>query len=129
KERNNPGVAFLFPGLGDQQLHMAAGLYEAEPIFRTEVDRACTLLERFLGADLREILYPAASSPAPGDAAPGLDLRRLMGRGQEVSSDPASRRLDRTLYAQPAMFVVEYALARLWMDWGVEPQAMIGYSL
>src|SRR4029077_1471246 len=48
--------------------------------------------------------------------------------GQEAS-DEASRRLDRTLYAHPAMFVVEHALARLLMDWGVKPKAMIGYSL
>ena len=29
----------------------------------------------------------------------------------------------------PAVFVVEYALAQLLMEWGIRPQAMIGYSL
>jgi amino acid adenylation domain-containing protein len=127
------GVAFLFPGLGDQHLHMAAGLYAAEPAFRAEVDRSCEQLARFLGVNLREVLYPserqpAAGSASPEDTAPGLDLRRLLGRGQEAS-DESSRRLDRTLFAHPATFAVEHALARLWMDWGVKPKAMIGYSL
>ncbi|HEV7516805.1 MAG TPA: beta-ketoacyl synthase N-terminal-like domain-containing protein, partial [Thermoanaerobaculia bacterium] len=128
-ESADRGVAFLFPGLGDQHLHMAAGLYAAEPTFRAEVDRSCELLTRFLGVDLREVLYPERPPAAdPAATAPGLDLRRLLGRGEE-STDEASRRLDRTLFAHPAMFVVEHALARLWMDWGVKPKAMIGYSL
>jgi amino acid adenylation domain-containing protein len=129
REEADPGVAFLFPGLGDQHLHMAEGLYAAEPAFRAEVDRSCELLTRSLGVDLREVLYPERRpGQAEGSAAPGLDLRRLLGRGAEVS-DEATRRLDRTLFAHPAMFVVEHALARLWMDWGIKPRAMIGYSL
>jgi amino acid adenylation domain-containing protein len=129
REEATPSVAFLFPGLGDQHLHMASGLYAAEPTFRAEIDRSCELLKRFLGVDLREILYPAETGPA--SAAPGLDLRRLLGRGAtpDAAADEASRRLDRTLYAHPATFVVEHALARLWMDWGIAPKAMIGYSL
>jgi amino acid adenylation domain-containing protein len=130
KEHDSRSVAFLFPGLGDQHLHMARGLYAAEPVFRADVDRSCEMLKRTLGIDLREALYPEGADQ-PGsepDAAPGLDLRRLLGRRPEVS-DEASRRLDRTIFAQPAMFVVEHALARLWLDWGVNPKAMIGYSL
>ena len=34
-----------------------------------------------------------------------------------------------TEIAQPALFAVEYALARLWMDWGVQPEAMLGHSV
>src|SRR5262249_19045834 len=37
--------------------------------------------------------------------------------------------LNQTWLAQPALFAVEYALAQLWMSWGVQPQAMIGHSL
>jgi len=127
KEHDPQSVAFLFPGLGDQHLHMAQGLYAAEPVFRADVDRSCELLTRALGVDLREVLYPERSAP-DSEAAPGVDLRRLLGRRPEVSGE-ASRRLDRTVFAQPAMFVVEHALARLWMDWGVKPKALIGYSL
>jgi amino acid adenylation domain-containing protein len=125
-ERSGAGAAFLFPGLGDQHLYMAAGLYAAEPVFRAEVDRACRLLEPLLGVDLREVLYPEEGPAAP--AAAGPDLRRLLGRGTGEASE-ASRRLDRTLFAHPATFVIEHALARLWMEWGVVPRAMIGYSL
>jgi amino acid adenylation domain-containing protein len=129
-ERDDPGVAFLFPGLGDQHLQMAGGLYAAEPAFRAAVDRSCELLAPRLGVDLREVLYPAegcAAGEAGGSPAP--DLRRLLGRGQEPPASEASRRLDRTLFAHPAVFVVEHALARLWMDWGVTPRALLGYSL
>ncbi|MBA3914726.1 MAG: acyltransferase domain-containing protein, partial [Acidobacteriales bacterium] len=38
-------------------------------------------------------------------------------------------RLTETRFAQPALFVVEYALARLWMKWGIRPTAMLGHSV
>ncbi len=37
--------------------------------------------------------------------------------------------LHQTQYTQPATFVIEYALARLWMSWGVVPQALVGHSV
>jgi len=43
--------------------------------------------------------------------------------------DEAARRLNETWLSQTALFVVEYALARQWMEWGIRPDAMIGYSL
>ncbi|HEX3126507.1 MAG TPA: type I polyketide synthase, partial [Thermoanaerobaculia bacterium] len=65
--------------------------------------------------------FPSSEgSPSPGGGREG-DGRG----GQGVRSS----RLDRTEYAQPACFVVEYALGRLLMEWGIEPQALIGYSL
>ncbi|HEX8272304.1 MAG TPA: beta-ketoacyl synthase N-terminal-like domain-containing protein [Longimicrobiaceae bacterium] len=119
-------VAFLFPGVGDHYVEMARGLYRTEPVFRAEVDRCAAILRPHLGADVRELLYPA------GDGAPaaegGVDLRRMLGRDGGDAGE-AARRLERTEAAQPALFVVEYALARLWMSWGVVPDAMIGHSL
>src|SRR5262249_45947853 len=38
-------------------------------------------------------------------------------------------RLGQTVFTQPALFTVEYALAKLWMAWGVHPSAMIGHSI
>ena len=99
-------VAFLFPGQGAQHAGMGRGLYEDEPVFRAEVDRCCELLEPRLGLDLREVLFPRA--------------------GEESAAD---EKLARTRLTQPALFVVEYALARLWMSWGIEPQAMLGHSV
>ncbi len=98
-------VAFLFPGQGAQHPGMARELYGAEPTFRRHADEACEILGPALGAALRELAF--------GEA-----------RGED-----AAARLAETSLAQPALFVVEHALARLWMEWGVRPEAMIGHSV
>ena len=121
-----PSVAFLFGGLGDHYPNMARGLYEAEPVFRAEVDRCAGILRPLLGMDIREALFPG---DAPSDAAPasgGFDLKRMLGRDEP---DAAAGELNRTELAQPAVFVVDYALAKLWMSFGVVPAAVIGHSL
>jgi phthiocerol/phenolphthiocerol synthesis type-I polyketide synthase E len=41
----------------------------------------------------------------------------------------ASARLEQTEATQPALFVIEYALAQLWMSWGIQPASMIGHSV
>ncbi|HVS52165.1 MAG TPA: amino acid adenylation domain-containing protein [Opitutaceae bacterium] len=99
-------VAFLFPGQGAQAVNMAREIYETEPDFRAEVDRSCEILRPLLGLELREILFPAPEK---------------LGE--------ATRLLGETRITQPALFVIEHALARLWMSWGVRPQAMIGHSV
>ncbi len=101
-----PEVAFLFPGQGTQGVNMGRGLYDTEPAFRREIDRAAEVLLPHLGLDLRAVLYPA-----PG--------------GEEA----AAARLERTELTQPALFAFEYALARLWICWGVEPRALLGHSV
>ncbi|HVR97029.1 MAG TPA: acyltransferase domain-containing protein, partial [Thermoanaerobaculia bacterium] len=114
------GVAFLLPGVGDQYPGMARDLYQEEPVFRQEIDRCAELLLPHLGLDLREALFTEE------DAAP--DVRARFGRGDRRES--AARKLLReTRTAQPAMFAVGYALARLWMSWGIQPAALLGYSL
>src|SRR5262249_18728625 len=72
-----------------------------------------------LGLDLRQILFPEEGEEA-ADGATGLDLRALLGR---------STRSWRTAVSQPAVFAVEYALASRLLDWGIRPQAMVGFSL
>jgi len=124
-------LVFMFPGVGDHYLRMAAGLYENAPVFRAEVDRCCDFLRPLLGADLREVIWPAASQqPVATPAAAGgmPDLRAMLGRGP-AAADPAEARINQTLHCQPGVFVVEYALGRLWQSHGVEPQALIGYSI
>jgi phthiocerol/phenolphthiocerol synthesis type-I polyketide synthase E len=105
-ELKDPPVVFLFSGQGAQYVGMGRELYEREPLFRDEVDRCCEILEPHLGFDLRRVLYPV-----PGN------------------EEEAERRIGRTAVTQPALFVVEYALARLWMELGVRPEAMIGHSV
>ncbi|MCP4657003.1 MAG: type I polyketide synthase, partial [bacterium] len=117
-------VVSLFSGLGDHYPGMGRELYEHEPVFRDQVDRCCELLEPILGLDLRPLLYP----PDAEREASGLDLRQLLGRAPQPAT-AAHERLAQTHLAQPAVFVVEVALARLLMSWGIVPRAMIGYSL
>ncbi|RJO70063.1 amino acid adenylation domain-containing protein [Nocardia panacis] len=100
-----PKVVFLFPGQGTQYPGMGRGLYETEPVYRAAVDTCARILEPLLGADLREVVY------ADGDAA-------------ELAA-----RLENTAFAQPALFVTEYALARQLESWGIIPDAMVGHSL
>lgn len=100
-------VVFMFPGQGSQRLHAGRELYRQEPVFRKEIDRcADLLLERGMQTDLRELLYPRA--------------------GDEIA---AAGRLTETEFAQPVIFVVSFALARLWQSWGVNPRALIGHSI
>jgi iturin family lipopeptide synthetase A len=119
-------VTFLFPGLGSHYAGMGRGLYEAEPVYRAEVDRCAELLRPRLGLDLRDVLYPPGA-PEEADGSGGIDLRAMLGRS--TARDEPGAGLDDTGVAQPALFVTEYALARLWMHWGVRPAAMMGHSL
>ncbi|MCY1078495.1 type I polyketide synthase [Archangium lansingense] len=100
-------VAFLFPGQGSQHVDMGRALYEAEPVFRAEVDRCAELLKQHLdGLDLRTVLYP-----------------------KPEAAEECGKKLAQTALTQPALFTLEYATARLWMSWGVKPQAMLGHSI
>ena len=96
---------FLFPGHGGEYLGMGEALYRSEPVFREAVDRCSRFLQPLLGVDLRRLLY----SPADPDSA--------------------ERQLQRMALDLPALFMTEYAMARQWMAWGVQPESMIGHSL
>ena len=124
-------VVFMFPGLGDHYVNMGRGLYQTETIFREQVDLCSEQLKPLLGVDLREVLYPAAAESAEAvstTAGRGLDLRRML-YPEKAAAGSVAQKLNQTFIAQPAVFVLEYALARLWMEWGISPQAMIGYSI
>lgn len=132
QEQERP-VTFMFPGLGDQYVHVAAQLYRHEAVFRRCVDRCSELLQPILNLDLRELLYPEGEGGVPAGAA-GPDLRQMLNRpaGNGVTANGHSAKsspLAQTTVAQPLVFVLEYALAQLWRSWGIRPQALIGYSL
>ncbi|MBV9354215.1 MAG: type I polyketide synthase, partial [Chloroflexi bacterium] len=105
-ESGAPRVVFLFPGQGSQHAGMGGALYQADPAFRALVDDCCERLRSQVEVDPRVILC------APPEQA-----------GQ------ATALLSRTSVAQPTLFVLEYALARLFQGRGIEPAAMIGHSL
>ncbi len=125
----DPQVAFLFPGLGNEYAGMARGLYRDDAGFRARIDDGAARLEPLLGVDLREILF-AEEEGGEEVANPGIDLRRLLGRGSRAPrGEEAGQRLRRTALSQPAVFLVEHALACRLLDWGIRPQAMVGFSL
>jgi phthiocerol/phenolphthiocerol synthesis type-I polyketide synthase E len=113
----SPRVVYLFSGQGAQHVGMGEGLYRHEPAFRAALDRCAEELRPHLGLDLRQVLYPADAELA--DAGLG---------GSDRAAGHA-RRLEQTSLAQPALFAVEYALATLWMEWGIAPRAMMGHSI
>ena len=98
-------TVFLFPGQGAQYLNMGRALYEHEVVFRDAIDRCATLLTDYLDLDIRQVLYSPKTDPE------------------------AELRLKNTRYTQPALFVTEYALASLWMSWGIEPSVFCGHSV
>jgi phthiocerol/phenolphthiocerol synthesis type-I polyketide synthase E len=104
-EQHARPIAFMFSGQGAQYPNMGLDLYREEPTFRAAVDRCADVLKSHLGMDIREVLYPSADEEKAGE---------LLGQ---------------TYVTQPALFVIEYALAQLWMEWGARPQAMIGHSI
>jgi len=97
-------IVFLFPGQGSQYVDMGLGLYKTQPVFREEMDRCFEILGPLTGCNPREIVYPPNGVNNPD-------------------------RLNRTEIAQPLLFAVEYALAKLLIRWGIVPGAMMGHSI
>jgi malonyl CoA-acyl carrier protein transacylase/NAD(P)-dependent dehydrogenase (short-subunit alcohol dehydrogenase family) len=95
-------VIFLFPGQGKAYTDLGSDLYRDETRFRAEVDYCCSRLVPLIGADLRDLMF----------AQGGMDAS-----------------IYRPLFWQTALFTVEYAMAQLWISWGIKPAAMIGHSL
>ncbi len=120
--RDRP-VAFLFPGAGEHYAGMARELYQTEPLFREAIDRCCALLQPHLGRDLREVLYPIddKATRRQGDKVPS--------EADSVTLSPPHRVILSGELAEPALFVVEYALGQLLIGWGVQPTAMLGYGV
>jgi amino acid adenylation domain-containing protein len=94
-------VVFMFPGQGSQYVGMGEEIYRSEAVFREWVDRCAGILEGHLGLDIRTVVF----------------------------AKDADERLNQTVLAQPAIFTIEYALAKLWMHWGIRPTAMAGHSV
>ena len=98
-------VVFMFPGQGSQYINMGRDLYETESVFKVAVDECIALLQGTPQAGIFEVIYPA------------------------VTDETSAEKIKNTFYTQPAIFIMEYAMAKLWMSWGIEPAIFIGHSI
>jgi acyl transferase domain-containing protein/acyl carrier protein len=117
-------VALMFDGVGEQYPGLAAELYRSEPLFRSVIDECAAVVDPLLGSDVRAALFGDDTTDHERSA---LDLSALLGRGREAAAE--LHPLFRTMVAQPAVFILEYALARLLLSWGVRPESVAGYSV
>ncbi len=100
------GIVFMLPGGGAQYAGMARDLYATEPVFRDWMDRGLDHMARLSGQDIRALWLPAEDAREAADQClltPSIQL--------------------------PLLMITEYALAQLWISWGVQPSALIGHSM
>lgn len=102
-ENGKPEVVFLFTGQGAQYAGMARQLFETQPTFRKTMEQCDELLRPYLERSLLSVIYP------------------------EIKDDEGL--IHQTAFTQPALFAVEYSLAKLWQSWGVEPAVVMGHSI
>jgi amino acid adenylation domain-containing protein/non-ribosomal peptide synthase protein (TIGR01720 family) len=113
-------IVFMFPGQGSQYVDMGRELYEKETLFREETDGCFDILKSQLDFDIKEILYPAHTAPSGHPSQEG---------NERCAPGAVHSAIDRTEIAQPVLFIIEYALAKLLMKWGITPDIMIGHSI
>ncbi len=101
----NPSVVFMFSGQGSQYVNMCKQLYETEKGFKKYSDECFDILKAEQNINLKEIIFP------------------------EVNNEVAAEKLKQTEYTQPALFVMEYSLAKMFIDYGIIPAKMVGHSI
>ena len=102
-------TCWLFTGQGSQYVGMGQQLYDTQPIFREALNNCAEILQPYLDQPLLEIIYGSQTCKGVWPNAP--------------------TKINRTIYTQPAIFSVEYALAQLWLSWDIKPDYVAGHSI
>ncbi len=105
-ETENPELVFMFPGGGAQYARMGQDLYETEPVFQEWMDRGLDILQSKVDHDVRALWL-----------------------AEGISLEEADERLKQPSLQLPLIMIVEYALAQLWLSWGVQPKVLVGHSM
>ncbi|MBF0573051.1 MAG: type I polyketide synthase [Desulfamplus sp.] len=157
KSHINPKIVFLYSGQGSQYPNMGLELYQTQPVFKQAMDRcfdfiAKSGLSKRLSKPLNEVMFPPLKTDAESSQTKTIEAAKTTKNGERtengnaassVPNKPPARPfnifslkpiigtsdLDKTLYTQPAMFILEFALTELWKSWGVFPDAVMGHSL
>jgi myxalamid-type polyketide synthase MxaB len=101
-------ICWLFTGQGSQYVGMGEELYHTQPVFKESLDHCAAILESYLERPLLEVIFSFSGTSTDADRQPEIN---------------------RTIYTQPAIFAVEYALAQLWLAWGIKPDYVAGHSI
>lgn len=102
-------LVFMFAGQGTQTIDMGRDLYQQNSAFAGYLNECATIFQREMQLDIIDLLFP----------------KQAYAENQHVFDE----RFADTAKAQPAIFAIEYALAKIWIDSGIEPHAVIGHSL
>lgn len=124
---NNITTAFMFTGLGEQYEKMGIGLYNTIHGFKDDLDYCFNYIKSSFGFDLKEILF-SEKEVVKKQPNRGFDLRAMLGR-EEQRPNIDKKSINRTLYAHTSILIIQYALGKLLMAYGVKPDYLIGHSL
>ncbi|MEP0265321.1 SDR family NAD(P)-dependent oxidoreductase [Dokdonia sp.] len=102
-ETGKKEIVFMFPGQGAQYVNMGLGLYRTNTFFASELDQCLEHINKINGGndDISEILFNKKSK----------------------------KEIHETKYTQPLIFSIEYSLAKLLINYGIQPNMMVGHSI
>ena len=95
-------LAFLYTGQGAQYFGMCKDLYQYFDVFKNIIDECDTIISKHLDYSIKDILW---------------------------NNEENKNLIHQTKYTQPALFVIEYAMSKLWISFGVQPTALLGHSI